>query len=154
MIHFCSVDLAESSMKEAHRKLISMAIDQGKLVSFDPNLRFSLWDDLEELRQTVREFMKFADVIKISDEELEFITGCKTIEAALPDLLAHRAEYVVYTMGQDGAAVYTRNGMVQVPGYSVQVGIRQGREIPLLVHFYSVCCGMVFGNCSRFLWNS
>ena len=121
MIHFCSVDLAESSMKEAHRKLISMAIDQGKLVSFDPNLRFSLWDDLEELRQTVREFMKFADVIKISDEELEFITGCKTIEAALPDLLAHRAENVVYTMGQDGAAVYTRNGMVQVPGYSVEV---------------------------------
>lgn len=80
-----------------------------------------MWDNLEELRQTVREFMKFADGIKISNEELEFITGCKTIEAALPDLFAHRAGYVVYTMGQDGAAVYIGNGMVQVPGYSVGV---------------------------------
>lgn len=40
MIHFCSVDLVESPMKEAHKKLIDMAIEQGVKVSFDPNLRF------------------------------------------------------------------------------------------------------------------
>ena len=47
MIHFCSVDLVESPMKEAHKKLIDMAIAQNVKVSFDPNLRFSLWDDLK-----------------------------------------------------------------------------------------------------------
>lgn len=121
MIHFCSVDLVESPMKEAHRKLISMAIQQGKLVSFDPNLRFSLWDDLEKLRQTVREFLEFADIIKISDEELEFITGHQDIEEALPELFSHRAKWVVYTMGAEGAAVYTRAGKAQAPGFSVDV---------------------------------
>ena len=48
MIHFCSVDLVESPMKEAHKKLIDMAIAQNVKVSFDPNLRFSLWDDLDQ----------------------------------------------------------------------------------------------------------
>ena len=121
MIHFCSVDLVESSMKKAHKRLIEMAINQGKLVSFDPNLRFSLWEDLDCLKQTVNEFMEYADIIKISDEELEFITGHTKIEDALPELFSHRAKYIVYTMGGDGAAVYTRHGNVTVPGYRVAV---------------------------------
>ena len=50
-------------------------IEQGVKVSFDPNLRFSLWDDLDKLKETVNEFLAYADIIKISDEELEFITG-------------------------------------------------------------------------------
>lgn len=121
MIHFCSVDLVESPMKEAHRKLVQMAIEQGKLVSFDPNLRFSLWDDLNQLKQTVREFIKYADIIKISDEELEFITGCTNMEDALPELFSHRAKYIVYTRGGDGADVYTRQAKVTAPGYRVEV---------------------------------
>ena len=65
MIHFCSVDLVESPMKEAHKKLIDMAIAQNVKVSFDPNLRFSLWDDLDQLKETVNDFLKYADIIKI-----------------------------------------------------------------------------------------
>ena len=68
MIHFCSVDLVESPMKEAHKKLIDMAIAQNVKVSFDPNLRFSLWDDLDQLKETVNDFLKYADIIKISDD--------------------------------------------------------------------------------------
>ena len=89
MIHFCSVDLVESPMKEAHKKLINMAIEQGVKVSFDPNLRFSLWDDLDKLKETVNEFLAYADIIKISDEELEFITGYTDIKDALDGLFAN-----------------------------------------------------------------
>ena len=70
-------------MKEAHKKLIDMAIAQNVKVSFDPNLRFSLWDDLDQLKETVNDFLKYADIIKISDEELEFITGHTDIKDAL-----------------------------------------------------------------------
>lgn len=121
MIHFCSVDLIDSPMKEAHQKLIHMAMKQGKIVSFDPNLRFSLWDDLNQLEQTVNEFMEYADIIKISDEELEFITGYTEIEEALPELFSYRAKYIVYTRGGDGADVYTRQKKVTAPGYRVEV---------------------------------
>lgn len=121
MIHFCSVDLVESPMKEAHKKLIQMAMEKNVLVSFDPNLRFSLWDDLSELKKTVNEFIPYADILKISDEELFFITGHSDIEAALPDLLTGRVKYVIYTKGKDGAELYTKDGMVGAPGYSVEV---------------------------------
>lgn len=121
MIHFCSVDLVNSPMKDAHKKLIDMANGKDVLVSFDPNLRFSLWDDLQELKETVNEFLPFADIIKISDEELEFITGHTDIREAVPDLLNGRTKYVIYTKGKDGAEIYTKHGMTQAPGYSIDV---------------------------------
>lgn len=121
MIHFCSVDLVESPMKQAHKKLIDMAIEKGVKVSFDPNLRFSLWDDLDALKKTVNDFIPYADIIKISDEELEFITGKTDIKDAVPDLLSGRAKYVIYTKGADGAEIYTKNGMAEAPGYSIDV---------------------------------
>ena len=121
MIHFCSVDLVESSMKEAHRKLIAMAKEKGLLISFDPNLRLSLWESEECLKNTVKEFLPLADIVKISDEELEFITGKTDIEEALPDLLQGNTKCVVYTMGKDGAAVYTKNLKAVSRGYCVDV---------------------------------
>lgn len=87
MIHFCSADLVESSMKQAHYKLITMAKEKGLLISFDPNLRLSLWENEDCLRKTVNAFLPLADIVKISDEELEFITGKTNIEEALPSLL-------------------------------------------------------------------
>ena len=108
-------------MKEAHRKLIHMAMKKNVFISFDPNLRFSLWDDLDQLKATVNEFIPYADILKISDEELEFITGYTNIEDAVPGLLEGRVKYIIYTKGKDGAQIYTKNGMVEAPGYSVEV---------------------------------
>lgn len=121
MIHFCSVDLVESPMKAAHQKLIEMAMEQNVMVSFDPNLRFSLWNDLGQLKKTVREFLPYADILKISDKELEFITGYTKIEEAAAQLLNGRAKYVIYTKGKDGAEIHTKDGVIKASGYSVEV---------------------------------
>lgn len=122
MIHFCSVDLVESPMKQAHRRLIGMASERGLLISFDPNLRRSLWNDDEALRRTVREFLPLADIVKLSDEELEFITGTSSIEEALPVLLSSgRTRCVVYTKGAAGAEAYTRTAEAKAPGYPITV---------------------------------
>lgn len=106
-LHFCSVSLGDFPMKEAHRRAIRYAQDAGLLISFDPNLRLQLWEDESRLREAVREFAPLAHVLKISDEELEFITGCGTIEEALPGLLAGNTKLVIYTKGSEGAACYT-----------------------------------------------
>lgn len=121
MVHFCSVSLVESPMKQAHRALLDLAMKQGVLISFDPNLRFSLWDDSDALYQSVHEFLPYADILKLSDEELEFITGKKDIEEALPFLFSHRCKCVVYTQGKDGAALYRRNDHTFAKGHQVQV---------------------------------
>lgn len=107
-LHFCSVSLGNFPMKEAHRKAISYAQKAGALVSFDPNLRFALWEDHEALRRVILEFMPMAHILKISDEELEFITGKNEIKQALPELLKGNTRLVIYTKGSEGAECYTK----------------------------------------------
>lgn len=121
MVHFCSVSLMDSPMKEAHRKLLDLATRKGVLISFDPNLRFSLWDDEEALRNAVLEFLPYADILKLSDEELEFITGRTDIEAALPQLLQGRCRYIIYTQGKEGASLYRKGECITSKGHRVDV---------------------------------
>lgn len=106
-LHFCSVSLGDFPMKEAHRRAISIAKDKDIIVSFDPNLRFMLWDDKEKLLETVREFIPLSDIVKISDEELEFITGESDVEKALPELFTGNVKLVLYTCGRNGAYAFT-----------------------------------------------
>ena len=121
MVHFCSVSLVDSPMKEAHRALLELALKKHVWISFDPNLRLSLWDDHEALYQTIHEFLPYADILKLSDEELSFITGKHQIEEALPMLFAHRCKCVIYTKGKDGATLYRRNEQISAKGHQVQV---------------------------------
>lgn len=107
-LHFCSVSLGDCPMKEAHRKAVEYAKNAGALISFDPNLRLALWDSEDALRKVVREFAPMAHVLKVSDEELEFITGKTEIQDALPQLLTGETRLVIYTKGADGAECYTR----------------------------------------------
>ena len=107
-LHFCSVGLVESPMRGAHSAAIRVVQDAGALVSFDPNLRFPLWPDREALRRTVWEFLPQADILKISDEELEFLTGTADIRAALPALFTGRVQLILYTCGSAGAYAFTR----------------------------------------------
>ena len=108
-LHYCSVDLGNFPMKDAHRTAIEYAGECGLLISFDPNLRFNLWDDLNALKEAVLEFMPKSDIVKISDEELAFITGHTDIEAALPALFKGSTKLVIYTEGAAGARAYTRD---------------------------------------------
>lgn len=108
-LHFCSVSLGDFPMKEAHVKAIELAKQAGAIISFDPNLRFMLWEDKTALCRTVNEFIPRSDIVKISDEELEFITGEKDIRAALPKLFTEEVKLVVYTCGKDGAYAFTRS---------------------------------------------
>ena len=73
-LHFCSVSLGDFPMKEAHRTAIACARGNGALISFDPNLRFPLWKDEKSLYDAVWDFIPLADVLKVSDEELYFLT--------------------------------------------------------------------------------
>ena len=107
-------------MKEAHRKAIEYAVKKGALISFDPNLRLQLWEDTGKLKEAVLEFMPLAHVLKISDEELEFITGHSDIEKALPELFKGNTRMVIYTKGSDGAECYTAHDKGTAAGKKVK----------------------------------
>ena len=119
-LHFCSVSLVDSPMRYAHLAAISAAREVGSIVSFDPNLRFPLWPDRDMLRGTVLQFLPLSNILKISDEELEFLTGTADIEAALPQLFVGDVQLVVYTCGSSGAHAYTRTAHGFAPCRKVQ----------------------------------
>ena len=120
-LHFCSVSLGDFPMKEAHRQAVKYAKDNNVIVSFDPNLRFMLWDDHEALRKVVAEFIPHADILKISDDELEFITGEKSIEDALPGLFGQGVRLVLFTCGKDGMRAYTSKAQAAAASPAVKV---------------------------------
>ncbi len=118
-LHFCSVDLGDFPMRNAHISAIEMARKKGAIISFDPNLRFPLWKSRELLRKTVTEFIPLCDILKISDEELEFITGTDNISLALPKLFSENVKLVVYTCGSRGAYAFTKQATAFSQGRKV-----------------------------------
>jgi len=109
-LHFCSVSLGDFPMKEAHKKAIEYASKHGAIISFDPNLRPALWKDTESMVEAVKEFLPYADIIKVSDEELETLTGKTDIYEALGELLYGNTKILIYTEGGDGARAFSWKG--------------------------------------------
>lgn len=121
LLHFCSVDLIEAPVKYAHREAISRCREAGGIVSFDPNVRLPLWKSPEQCRQAILEFLPMAHLVKISDEELTFITGISEEEVALESLFAGDVRHVIYTRGAAGATWLSKDFRVEVPGHAVSV---------------------------------
>ena len=119
-LHFCSVDLIESPMKYAHKKAIEFALENNSIISFDPNVRLPLWDSKESCRDAILEFLHLAHIVKISDEELEFITGYDSMENAKSVLFNGNVKLVLFTKGKDGAEAYTRDKVVKISGDVVE----------------------------------
>lgn len=121
ILHFGSVDLVESPMKGAHRKAIQCAGSRGGIISFDPNVRIPLWEKPEECRDAILEFLPMAHILKVSDEELEFITEITDEQKAIQSLFTGNVKAVVCTRGAKGADLYVKNRKYSSPGYSVKV---------------------------------
>lgn len=108
ILHFCSVDLVESPMKYAHKKAIEYATKNEAIISFDPNVRLPLWDNPNDCKNVIKEFLPLSNILKISDEELEFITGIEDEKEALESLFVGNVAVVIYTKGPDGALYITK----------------------------------------------
>ena len=119
-LHFCSVSLGEYPMKYAHKTAIEYAKKAGAIISFDPNIRLPLWNDHKALKNTVLEFLPYADILKISDEESEFITGYQTIEQAKEILFQGNVKVIIFTKGAEGAEVYTNHMKATSEGKKVK----------------------------------
>lgn len=118
-LHFCSVSLGDFPMRRAHNKAIKYAKENGLIVSFDPNVRLPLFDDHEYLKNVIHEYIQYADILKISDEEVEFIFGNKDIEENLDYLFDQGVKLLVYTSGKDGAVAYTKHVVAHSKGIKV-----------------------------------
>ncbi|AVK85680.1 carbohydrate kinase [Lysinibacillus sp. B2A1] len=115
ILHFCSINLVESPMKEAHITLIEQAHQAECLVSFDSNVRLPLWHDDKACRQTILEFIPKAHIVKLSEEELLFLTAITDEEKAVHTLFQGKVQVLIITRGAEGASLFTRKLHVRVP---------------------------------------
>ena len=128
-LHFCSVDLVDWPVRAAHQRAITLAREAGALISFDPNVRLPLWDDPADCQAAIRAFLPSADLVKLSDDEVEFVTGCMDERAAAKQLFEGGCKLLLVTRGANGSAVYTPKTQAFTDTLSVPVTDTTGAAI-------------------------
>ena len=110
LLHFSSVSLTDEPSRTATINAVKYAKGKGKIISYDPNLRELLWKDLDEAKKIIYKMLKYADILKVSEEELEFLTDEKDIKKAMKMLSKLNIELIFTTLGKKGS-VYLYNNL-------------------------------------------
>ena len=115
VFHFGTLSLTNEPARTATQKCVAYAKEKGKLITCDPNLRRPLWHSEEEAKEQILWSLRQADVVKISDEEVEFLWNC-TPEAGADKLLEEfGVSLAMVTLGPRGCLLKTKNAACRVP---------------------------------------
>lgn len=117
VFHFGTLSLVSDPACQATKQLVAYAKKEGKLITFDPNLRKPLWDSEEHARQKILWGLRTADVVKISDEEVSFLWGSTPEEGARKLVEEFGVKLVFVTLGSKGCFYRTEKiqGMSKCP---------------------------------------
>ena len=116
VFHFGTLSLTDEPSRTATQKAIAYAKAQGKLISLDPNLRLPLWASAEAAKEQMLWALGQADVVKISDNEVEFLFDLSPEEGAQHLLKEYGCQLVFVTCGPEGAVYANQNALGKVPG--------------------------------------
>lgn len=119
LLHFGSIGLIDPASREATWTAVERAGRHGRLVSFDANLRPALWPDLETARRLIGEAIRTASIVKLSDEELDFIAGSGDPATAGRSLWHPGLRLLVVTHGRGGCTFVTADACERLPGLTV-----------------------------------
>ncbi|KAJ8549105.1 hypothetical protein K7X08_032812 [Anisodus acutangulus] len=121
VFHYGSISLIVEPCRAAHLKAMEVAKEAGALLSYDPNLRLPLWPSAEEARKQIKSIWDKADVIKVSDVELEFLTGSDKIDDESAMSLWHpNLKLLLVTLGEKGCNYYTKKFHGSVEAFHVK----------------------------------
>lgn len=112
VFHFGTLSLTNDPARTATVTAVKYAKKQGKLISFDPNLRKPLWPSDAAAKEQIEWGLRKADIVKISDEEIEFLWGLSPEDGAKKLLSEYEVQLVYATLGPKGC--YTANGQASV----------------------------------------
>lgn len=118
IFHFGTLSMTHDNIKKATQKAITEAKKEGVLLSFDPNLRPSLWDSLGHAKEAMEYGCSVCDILKISDNEIQFISGKEDYEEGIAYLLdKYQISLILLTLGKDGSRAYYKGMRVEVNGF-------------------------------------
>ena len=113
IFHVGSLSLTDEPARSATLHALRLARQAGCIITYDPNYRASLWESEEKAVAAMRSILPLVDLVKISDEETELVTGHKSPEEAAAALIADGVSLVIVTMGKDGAILCTKDATVK-----------------------------------------
>ncbi len=115
LFHFGTLSMTHEGIREATKKAMAIVKEAGALVSFDPNLREPLWNGLDEAKEQVLWGLGQCDILKISDNEIQWLTGEEDFTEGVKKI---REDYaiplILVSMGRDGSRAYYKDGFVEV----------------------------------------
>ena len=114
VFHFGTLSLTDDPAREATHRAVALAKQHGRLVSVDPNLRKPLWPTMDAAKEAIEWSLHQADIVKISDEEIEFLWGISPEAGAQKLLNEYGASLVYATLGPKGCHVANKNGCATV----------------------------------------
>lgn len=115
IFHFGSLSLTNEPSRSATIEAVKVAKKAGAIISYDPNYRAPLWKCENEASEIMQSVLRFADIVKISDEEVYLITGESSPEAAAESLFQKGISCAVVTLGSNGAYTAVKGAFVLVP---------------------------------------
>ena len=119
VFHFGTLSLTGEPARTTTQKAVAYAKEKGKLITSDPNLRKPLWVSMEEAREQILWSLQQADVVKISDDEVDFLWGCSPEEGADKLLKEFGVSLAMVTLGPKGCLLKTANAVCNVSGPKV-----------------------------------
>ncbi|PAN27124.2 hypothetical protein PAHAL_5G059800 [Panicum hallii] len=121
VFHYGSISLIAEPCRSAHLRAMEIAKEAGALLSYDPNLREALWPSREEARTKILSIWDQADIVKVSEVELEFLTGIDSVEDdVVMKLWRPTMKLLLVTLGDQGCKYYARDFRGAVPSFKVQ----------------------------------
>ena len=115
--HYGSISLNHEPVASALLKALDLALEGQKFISYDPNLRLPLWPSAAAAKAGMLSGLDYANLLKVSEEELEFLTGGDDVAP----LWREPMEMICVTYGADGAVVHLRDGgRIEQGGYAVK----------------------------------
>ncbi len=116
IFHFGTLSMTHEGVREATKKGLRIAKENGIIISFDPNLRPPLWKSLEDAKEQILYGMERCDILKISDDEVLFVSGCDTVEEGAQWIRERYGSIrlMLTTLGKEGSVAYYGDCKVEV----------------------------------------
>lgn len=118
IFHFGTLSMTNEPVRSATKHAIAVAKENGALISFDPNIREPLWKDMEEAKEQTAYGLSVCDILKISDNEIQWFSGKEDYTEGIRMLQqTYQIPLILLSMGRDGSRAYYKNMIVEVPAF-------------------------------------
>lgn len=121
IFHFGTLSMTDEPVRTATKKALDVAKEAGCMITFDPNLRPPLWDSLDTAKEMMEYGFQYCDMLKISDNEIQFVTGVQDYDEGIRILQEkYHIPLIFLTMGKEGSRAYYNGIKVEKEGFSVK----------------------------------